>query len=56
MSGDPMTMAIIANTAFTVAGTYSEIQDAKYQAKVQKTQYENESCQNGKEFCQILLG
>ena len=30
MSGDPMTMAIIANTAFTVAGTYSEIQDAKY--------------------------
>ena len=42
MSGDPMTMAIIANTAFTVAGTYSEIQDAKYQASIQKTQYENE--------------
>ena len=42
MSGDPMTMAIIANTAFQVAGTYSEIQDAKYQATIQKTQYENE--------------
>ena len=42
MSGDPMTMAIIANTAFQVAGTYSEIQDAKYQASIQKTQYENE--------------
>ena len=28
MSADPMTMAIIANTAFQVAGTYSEIQDA----------------------------
>ena len=42
MSGDPMTMAIIANTAFTVAGTYSSIQDAKYQASIQKTQYENE--------------
>ena len=42
MSGDPMTMAIIANTAFQVVGTYSEIQDAKYQADIQKTQYENE--------------
>ena len=42
MSGDPMTMAIIANTAFQVAGTYSEIQDAKFQAQVQKNQYENE--------------
>ena len=37
-----MTLAIIANTAFQVAGTYSSIQDAKYQAAVQARQYEND--------------
>ena len=37
-----MTLAIIANTAFQVAGAYSSIQDAKYQAAVQARQYEND--------------
>ena len=42
MSGDPMTLAIIANTTFQAVSAYSEIQDAKYQAAIQKRQYENE--------------
>ena len=43
MSGmEPMTLAIIANTTFQAVCAYSEIQDAKFQALVQKRQYENE--------------
>ena len=43
MSGmEPMTLAIIANTTFQAVSAYSEIQDAKFQALVQKRQYENE--------------
>ena len=43
MSGmEPMTLAIIANTTFQAVSAYSEIQDAKYQAAIQKRQYENE--------------
>ena len=43
MSGmEPMTLAIIANTTFQAVSAYSEIHDAKFQALVQKRQYENE--------------
>ena len=42
MSGDPVTMYMIASAATKAVGTYSEIQNEKAQMKIRKQMYEDE--------------